>query len=220
MDLSLLDIIANITIFRGFMMKLYYSPGACSLSPHIILRETGLDFSIVRVNIKEKKTEDGEDFLVINPKGQVPALLLDNGELLTEGAVIVQYLADQKQDRNLIAPAGTLKRYHQLEALNFISTELHKSFAPLFTPGTPDEYKEIARANLIKKFQYVDDILVKKAFFADDNFTVADAYLFTVTNWAKLVGVDISHLKHLAEYCEKMAKRPKVQEALSAEGLI
>lgn len=108
-------------------MKLYYAPGACSLSPHIILRETGLDFSIVRVNLKEKKTENGEDFLAINPKGQVPTLILDDGEQLTEGAVIVQYLADQKQDRNLIAPAGTMKRYHQLEALNFISTELHKN---------------------------------------------------------------------------------------------
>lgn len=201
-------------------MKLYYAPGACSLSPHIILRETGLDFSIVRVNLKEKKTENGEDFLAINPKGQVPTLILDDGEQLTEGAVIVQYLADQKQDRNLIAPAGTMKRYHQLEALNFISTELHKNFAPLFTPGTPDEYKEMAKATLIKKFQYVDDVLAKKAFFTDDSFTVADAYLFTVSNWAKIVGVDITHLKHLTEYRDKVAKRPKVQEALAAEGLI
>ncbi|EKT62561.1 glutathione transferase GstA [Providencia burhodogranariea] len=201
-------------------MKLYYAPGACSLSPHIILRETGLDFSIERVNLKDKKTENGKDFLAINPKGQVPTLVLDSGELLTEGAVIVQYLADQKIDRNLIAPAGTMKRYHQLEALNFISTELHKSFGPLFSPGAPEEYKTLVKATLVKKFQYVDDVLAKKDFFAGDNFTVADAYLFTVTNWAKLVGVDITHLNHLSEYCAKIAKRPKVQEALTAEGLI
>ncbi|EKT57417.1 glutathione transferase GstA [Providencia sneebia] len=201
-------------------MKLYFSPGACSLSPHIILRETGLDFSVECVNLKDKLTENGENFLAINPKGQVPLLILDNGEHLTEGAVIVQYIADQKPDRNLIAPAGTMKRYHQLEALNFISTELHKSFGPLFSPATPEEYKNTVKANLEKKFQYVDDVLAKQAFFADNHFTVADAYLFTVSNWAQIVGLDLSHLSHLAKYREKIAKRPHVQEALIAEGLI
>ncbi len=201
-------------------MKLYYAPGACSLSPHIILRETGLDFSIERVNLKEKKTEKGDDFLAINPKGQVPTLVLDNGDQLTEGAVIVQYIADQKPDRNLIALSGSMKRYHQLEALNFISTELHKNFGPLFTPGTPDEYKETVKGVLLKKFIYVNDILSKQAFFAGDSFSVADAYLFTVTNWAKLVGVDLSKLTHLLDYSAKIAKRPKVHEALEAEDLI
>ncbi|WP_369312039.1 glutathione transferase GstA [Providencia rettgeri] len=201
-------------------MKLYYAPGACSLSPHIILRETGLDFSIERVNIKEKKTEKGEDFLAINPKGQVPTLVLDNGEQLTEGAVIVQYLADQKPDRNLIALAGSMKRYHQMEALNFISTELHKNFSPLFTPGTPEDYKETVRHTLLSKFKYVDSVLAKHAFFAGDSFSVADAYLFTVTGWAKHVGLDLSSLTHLQDYLAKIAKRPTVQEALKAEGLI
>lgn len=201
-------------------MKLYYAPGACSLSPHIILREAGLDFSVERVNLKDKVTENGEDFLAINPKGQVPLLILDNGEHLTEGAVIVQYIADQKPDRNLIAPAGTMKRYHQLEALNFISTELHKSFGPLFSPATPEEYKNTVKASLEKKFQYVDNVLAKQEFFAGNHFTVADAYLFTVSNWAKIVGLDISHLNHLEKYREKIAKRPHVQEALVAEGLI
>lgn len=201
-------------------MKLYYAPGACSLSPHIILREAGLDFSIERVNLKEKKTEKGEDFLVINPKGQVPTLVLDNGDQLTEGAVIVQYIADQKPDRNLIALPGSMKRYHQLEALNFISTELHKNYGALFSPNSPDETKEMAKTTLLKKFKYVDDVLAKQTFFAGDNFSVADAYLFTVSNWAKIVGVDLSQLTHLTSYLAKIAKRPKVQEALEAEGLL
>lgn len=202
-------------------MKLYYAPGACSLSPHIILRETGLDFSIVRVNIKEKTTETGENFLAINPKGQVPTLVLDDGEQLTEGAVIVQYIADQNPNRNLIALPGSMKRYHQLEALNFISTELHKNFTPLFAPGTPEEYKETVRAMLLKKSQYVDSILKNQPYFVNkSDFCVADAYLFTVTNWANFVGLDLSSLTHLKDYCEKIAKRPKVQEALAAEGLL
>ncbi|GAB1440511.1 glutathione transferase GstA [Providencia sp.] len=201
-------------------MKLYYTPGACSLSPHIILRETGLDFTIERVNIKEKKTEKGEDFLAINPKGQVPILILDNGDQLTEGAVIVQYLADQKPDRNLIALPGSIKRYHQMESLNFISTELHKSFSLLFSPSTPEEYKETVRKTLFNKFKYVDDVLSKQAFFAGDSFSVADAYLFTITGWAKHVGLDLSSLTHLQDHYAKIAKRPNVQDALKAEGLI
>lgn len=201
-------------------MKLYYAPGACSLSPHIILRETGLDFTIERVNIKEKKTEKGEDFLAINPKGQVPTLVLDNGEQLTEGAVIVQYLADQKPDRNLIALAGSMERYHQMEALNFISTELHKNFSPLFTPGTPEDYKETVRKTLMNKFRYVDSILGQQAFFAGNRFSVVDAYLFTVSGWAKHVGLNLSDLKNLQNYNAEIAKRPHVQDALKAEGLI
>ncbi len=125
-------------------MKLYYQPGTCSLSPHIILREAGLDFSVIKVDLKTKKTENGDDFLAVNPKGQVPTLLLDNNEILTEGSVIVQYIADQKPERKLIAPAGTMERYHQLECLSYISSEIHKGYSPLFLPGTPDNYRPVA----------------------------------------------------------------------------
>ncbi|MCA1920851.1 glutathione transferase GstA, partial [Buttiauxella noackiae] len=138
-------------------MKLYYKAGACSLSPHIILRETGVDFSLVKVDLAAKKTEAGDDYLEINAKGQVPALLLDDGSLLTEGVAIVQYLADKVPDRQLLAPSGSMTRYHTLEWLNYIATELHKGFSPLFNPATPEEYKTIARAALEKKFQYVNE---------------------------------------------------------------
>lgn len=162
-------------------MKLFYKPGACSLSPHIVLREAGLDFSIESVDLATKKTETGEDYLHINPKGQVPALLLDNGSLLTEGVAIVQYLADKVPDRHLIAPSGTLSRYHAIEWLNFVATELHKGFSPLFNPKTPDEYKAIARERLDKQFSYVDGVLAKHDYLLGSKFSVADAYLFTVT---------------------------------------
>ncbi|KPD02437.1 glutathione transferase GstA [Moellerella wisconsensis] len=201
-------------------MKLYYSPGACSLSPHIILREAGIDFSIERVDLKTKTTEHGVDFNTINPKGQVPFLVLDSGDTLSEGAVIVQYIADQTPARNLIAEKGTLQRYHQLEMLNYISTELHKSFAPLFTPGTPEEYKHSVRTNLLKKFAYLDKMLAQQNYICGEHFTVADAYLFTVGGWNKLVGIDISALHHLQNYLAKITQRPEVQKALQIEGLI
>lgn len=201
-------------------MKLYYSPGACSLSPHIILREAGIDFSIERVDLKTKTTEHGVDFNTINPKGQVPFLVLDSGDTLSEGAVIVQYIADQTPARNLIAEKGTLQRYHQLEMLNYISTELHKSFAPLFTSGTPEEYKHSVRTNLLKKFAYLDKMLAQQNYICGEHFTVADAYLFTVCGWNKLVGIDISALHHLQNYLAKITQRPEVQKALQIEGLI
>ncbi|WP_036774840.1 glutathione transferase GstA [Photorhabdus australis] len=201
-------------------MKLYYQPGACSLSPHIILREAGFDFSIIKVDLKTKKMENGDDFLAVNPKGQVPTLLLDNNELLTEGTVIVQYIADQKPDRQLIAPAGTMERYHQLEWLSYISSEIHKGFSPLFLPGTPENYFPIVINNLLKKFTYVDKVLAKQPYIAGNHFTVADAYLFTVSNWAPLVKVDLSNLLHLKDYRERIAERPNVRDALKAEGLI
>ncbi|CNH33281.1 glutathionine S-transferase [Yersinia kristensenii] len=198
-------------------MKLFYKPGACSLSPHIVLREAWLDFSIESVDLATKKTETGEDYLRINPKGQVPALLLDDGSLLTEGVAIVQYLADIVPDRQLIAPSGTLSRYHAIEWLNFVATELHKGFSPLFNPKTPDEYKAIARERLDKQFSYVDSELAKHDYLLGSKFSVADAYLFTVTRWANALKLDIKQRSHLDKYMARVAGRPAVKEALAAE---
>jgi len=200
-------------------MKLYYKAGACSLSPHIILRETGLDFSITRVDLATKKTEQGDDFLQVNPKGQIPTLLLDDGTILTEGVAIVQYLADQKPDRKLMPEVGSIARYHALEWLNYIATELHKGFSPLFNPKTPDEFKVVTREALDKKFAYVDAELAGKTFLLGNHFSVADAYLFTVMGWAKGLKFDLSALKNLNEYLDRVAARPAVDAALSAEGL-
>ncbi len=200
-------------------MKLYYKAGACSLSPHIILRETGVDFSLVKVDLAAKKTEAGDDYLEINGKGQVPALLLDDGSLLTEGVAIVQYLADKVPDRQLLAPAGSMTRYHTLEWLNYIATELHKGFSPLFNPATPDEYKTIARAALEKKFKYVDEELNDKQWLMGLRFSVADAYLFTVLRWANAVKLDLAGLDNIDAFMERMKARPAVAAALTAEGI-
>lgn len=201
-------------------MKLFCKPGACSLSPHIVIRECGLDFSQINVDLKTHLTESGEDFYQINPKGQVPTLQLDSGELLTEGVAIVQYLADLKPERNLLAPVNSLARYHAIEWLNYVSAELHKSFSPLFNPATPDDYKQIVKAQLIKKYQHVNEQLKGKQYLLGHNFSVADAYLFVVTNWAKHVDVDLSAFAELAAWHARVAQRPAVQEALKAEGLI
>lgn len=202
-------------------MKLYYSPGACSLSPHIVLREAGLPFDLVKVDPKTKKTEQGEDFLAINPKGYVPALQLDNGERLTEGPAIVQYLADQVPEKKLAPANGSFERSRLQEWLNFITAELHKSFSPLFTPTTPEDYKPIAKQSLIRRLTHVDQALgnSKKPFLLGDTFTVADAYLFTVVNWAGFVGLDIKSLNTLAEFQGRVRERPAVAAALRAEGL-
>ncbi|BFI62066.1 glutathione S-transferase [Yersinia pseudotuberculosis] len=200
-------------------MKLFYKPGACSLSPHIVLREAGLDFSIERVDLVTKKTETGADYLSINPKGQVPALVLDDGSLLTEGVAIVQYLADKVPDRHLIAPSGTLSRYHAIEWLNFIATELHKGFSPLFNPNTPDEYKTIVRERLDKQFSYVDSILAKHDYLLGNKFSVADAYLFTVSRWANALNLQIKERSHLDQYMARVAERPAVKAALAAEDI-
>ncbi|MBS0847467.1 glutathione transferase GstA [Citrobacter sp. JGM124] len=198
-------------------MKLYIKPGACSLSPHIILRESGLDFSTVQVDLATKRTEHNEDYLAINPKGQVPALLLDDGELLTEGAVIVQFLADKVPDRQLLAPLGSLTRYHTLEWLNYIATELHKGFSPLFKPDTPEENKTATREQLAQKFAYIDTVLEGKQWLMGQRFSVADAYLFTVARWAYALGLNIEHLPHLAAFMGRMKERPAVAAALAAE---
>jgi glutathione S-transferase len=202
------------------MTKLYYSPGACSLSPHIVLREAGLPFQLVMASTKTKKLADGSDFLAINPKGQVPLLELDDGQRLTEGPVIVQYIADQVPASGLVPPAGTMARYRVLEWLNFITTELHKGFAPLFAPGTHEDTKTAARQKLSERLAWVDSQLAGKTWLMGDAFTAADAYLFTVAGWGRYVGVDIAPLANLSAYMARVAARPAVQEALKAEGLL
>ncbi|WP_158782961.1 glutathione transferase GstA [Pantoea sp. BAV 3049] len=200
-------------------MKLFFKPGACSLSPHIILRETGLDFTLIKVDLQTKITELGDNFLLINPKGQVPTLQFDDETILTEGVAIAQYLADLKPDRKLLAPVGSMTRYHTLEWLNYIATELHKTFSPLFRPTTPDEFKEVLRGQLIQKFGWVDEELKEKQWLMGLHFTVADAYLFTVVRWAKAIQLDLSEMKTLQAWFDRVAARPAVAEALRAEGI-
>ena len=201
-------------------MKLYYAPGACSLSPHIVAREAGIPIQLQKVNTKDKSMEGGGDFWQINPRGYVPVLELDNGERLTEGPAIVQYLADQKPESGLAPKAGTLERYRLQEWLNFITSELHKSFGAFFTPGMPDEAKDVFRARLRQKLQWVDGQLAGKSYLLGDDFTVADAYLFTVTNWAEFTKVDIADLANLQAFRQRMLTRPSVQAAMKHEGLI
>lgn len=201
-------------------MKLYYSPGACSLSPHIVLHEAGLAYEPVLASTKTHKLADGTDFYSINPLGYVPVLELDDGTRLREGPAIVQYLADQAPQKNLAPAPGTLARYRLQEWLSFIGTEVHKGFGPLFAPGTPEEYKPQLKQRLLSRLQWVDGELAGKPYLMGDHFTVADAYLFTVTNWAQFVGLDISQLKNLAAYRERIGARPAVQAAMKAEGLL
>ncbi len=201
-------------------MKLYYSTGACSLSPHIVLREAGLPFELVLASTKTHKLQDGTDFYTINAKGYVPLLELDNGERLSEGPAIVQYIADQVPDKQLAPANGSWARYRLQELLNFITSELHKGFSPLFNPAMPEEAKALSRAKLAERLGWIDAQLAGKPFLMGDQFTVADAYLFTVSNWAKMVHVDLSTYTHLLAYRERVAARPAVQEAMKAEGLI
>jgi glutathione S-transferase len=201
-------------------MKLYYTPGACSLSPHIVLREAELEFELVKVDGKVKKTEKGEDFLAINPKGYVPVLELDDGERLTEGPAIVQYLADRVPQKTLAPRNGTFARYRLQEWLNFITSELHKSFGPLFNPSTPEDYKPVAKALIAKRLELVDAALGEKPYLMGEGFTIADAYLFTVTNWSGFVGVDIQRLSRVGQLMARVRERPSVQAALRAEGLL
>jgi glutathione S-transferase len=201
-------------------MKLYYSPGACSLSPHIVLREAGLAFEPVLASTKTHKLQDGTDYYTINPKGYVPLLELDGGERLTEGPAIVQYVADQVPDKGLAPAAGTMARYRLQEWLNFTTSELHKTFSPLFNPAMPEEAKAVFRKKLVDRFTWVDGQLAGRNYLMGDNFSVADAYLFTVTNWASVVGVDIAALANLGAFMARMRERPAVQAALKAEGLL
>lgn len=201
-------------------MKLYYSPGACSLSPHIALHEAGLAFDAVAAPTKTHKLADGTDYYSINPLGYVPLLVLDDGRQLREGPAIVQYIADQAPEKQLAPPAGSFERYKLQEWLTFIGTELHKGFSPLFTPGMPEEVKTAARTRLGARLQWVEGELVKGPYLMGEQFTVADAYLFTVVGWSRLVGVDISALTRLGEFMARMRARPAVQAALRAEGLL
>ena len=201
-------------------MKLYYSPGACSLSPHITLHESGLKFEHVLASTKTHQLEDGTDYYTINPLGYVPVLELDDGTRLTEGSAIVQYIADQAPGKNLAPPNGTVRRTQMQSWLNFIGTEIHKGFSPLFNPATPAEYKTMAIDKLMSRLKWVDGELAGKQYLMGDDFSVADPYLFTVINWAPKVGMDISGFANLAAFRERMAARPAVQAAMKEEGLI
>lgn len=199
------------------MMKLYHTPGACSLAPHIVLVESASDFEAVAVDLRAKKLANGSDYLAINPKGAVPALGLDDGQVLTENATILQYLADQAGSEELL-PSGGLTRYRVLEWVTFVSTEIHKGFGPLWNPATPAEVKSATRDALGKKFDFIQERL-GEGFLTGEAFTIADAYLFTVLRWTAIHDIDLGRWQGLTAYQERVAARPKVGEALAAEGL-
>jgi len=202
-------------------MKLYFAPGACSLSPHIVLHEAGLAAQTEKVDLASKKTASGADFTQVNPKGYVPALQLDDGTVLTEGPAIVQYLADQRPAARLAPENGTLQRYQLQELLNFISTEIHKSYSPLFKPNSTPDMKQAFIDLLQRRYDTVEQMLSGRQYIAGDQFTVADAYLFTVTGWSRVLKIDLlSSRPNLAAYMERVGGRPAVQSAMRAEGLI
>lgn len=200
-------------------MKLYYSPGACSLASHIALLEAGLPFTADRVDMRTRQTSDGRDFRTVNPNGYVPSLELDNGEILNEGQAILQYIADQKPAAQLAPPAGTMPRYRVLEWLSFISSELHKGFGPLLRPGGPEDTKTSIREKLGLRLGYVAQHLASRQYLVGDHFTVADAYLYTILTWTRIAGIDLSAWPVLAAYRERIQQRPAVQAARAAEGL-
>jgi glutathione S-transferase len=201
-------------------MKLYYSPGACSLSPHIALREAGFTPELVKVDLKTKKTESGDDYTAVNPNGYVPTLVLDDGTVLTEGPAIVQYIADQVPERKLAPANGTIERYRLQSMLNFISAELHKTFGTFFNPKASEDWKAAARALIGRRLKHVDSLLAKGPYILGEEFTVADGYLFTILNWSGLLKVDLAPWPRIGEYQNRISSRPAVQEALRAEGLI
>lgn len=200
-------------------MKLYFSPGACSQAPHILLHEIGLDHDAVRVDLRDKKLEDGSDYLAINPKGAVPALELDSGEVLTENAIILQYLGDRTNWPEVLPPLGDFRRYRVLEMVNFITTELHKRFSFLFNREASEEMKQLVIKDLGKKFDYIDDRLGDGPFLFDENLTLPDSYLFVMTGWAeKFTGLD--QWPHLRAFRERMMQRQSVRHVLRFEGLL
>ena len=200
-------------------MKLYYSPGACSLAPHIALQEIGVPYTTAKVDLQKHKLADGTAYYTINPKGYVPMLELPDGERLTEVAVILQYIADRKPGE--LAPAfGTMERYRMMEWLNFIATEVHKQFGPLWYPNTPEATKEEQRKKLAKRFDTISKTLASQPYLTGEKFTIADAYLFTVVNWAGMLKVDLAPWPALQQFQARVAARPKVREAMKAEGLI
>lgn len=201
-------------------MKLYYAPGACSLSPHIVLRELGLKFDLERVDLKARKTASGKDFLKINPKGYVPALELEDGTVLTEGAAIVQFLADRKPDTGLAPAPGSLARVRLQEQLNFLASELHKAFSPLFNPATPEDVKATARDRVARRFDDLENLLGDgRSYLMGEGYSVADAYLFVLASWTKPTGIDLSRWPKVKALVQRIAQRPPVTEALRAEGL-
>ena len=201
-------------------MKLYYSPGACSLSPHIVSRELGIALELKKVNTKDKTIEGGGDYWKVNARGYVPALELDDGHVLTEGPAIVQYLADRKPEAGLAPKAGSTERYQLQEWLNFLTSEIHKGFSPLFKPNTPEEYKKISKENLANRFDWLDKQLAGKDYLMGKSFSVADAYLFVLLNWTKFQSIDLARWPNLSAFQARVGARPKVQEALKAEGLV
>lgn len=201
-------------------MRLYYSPGACSLAPHIVAREAGIPVDLVRVDLTAKRTERGDDYRAINPKGSVPALVLDDGSVLTEGAVISQYIADLAPEVGLLPAAGSLERYHALEWLNFVATELHKGFGPLWRKETPDEFRAVVKRMLAMKFDFLELHLAGREYLLGDRFGVADAYTFTVLSWAPVVGIDLGEWPSIEAYLRRISARPNVCAALATEGLL
>ena len=201
-------------------MKLYYSPGACSLSPHIALCEAGLPYDLIKVDLKAKKLENGDDYLKINPKGQVPALALDSGELVTEGPVIVQMIADKASAKNLAPARDSAERYKLQEWLNYITTELHKNMGPLFSPVLADDAKAFFKDRVMGKFRYLDGVLAGRDYLMGKQFTVADGYLFTMLSWADRMKFDLSAMPNLLAYKARVGARPMVQQALIKEGLM
>jgi len=200
-------------------MKLYYAPAACSLAPHIALSEAGLGHELVRIDLRTHTLPDGSDYAAVNPKGYVPVLELDDGTRLTEAAVILQYIADRNP--GTLAPAfGSIERYRLMEWLNFIATELHKGFGPLWKPNTPAEYKTIVVDALGKRFDFVAPVLAAQPYLTGERFTIADAYLFTILNWAKILKVDLARWPSLGQYLDRVAARPRVQQALREEHLL
>lgn len=201
--------------------QLYYSPGACSLAPHIVLRELGEDFSLVKVSTKTHKTEDGKDFYAINPKGYVPALGLGNGEVLTEGAAITQFLADNKPGSDLAPRAGTIERARLNEWLVFINSEIHKTFSPMFNPATSDEQKKSIKERLAGRFDFVEKSLGDgRSYLTGEKFTIADAYMFTIVNWSNFTGIDLGPWPKLKAFQARVSARPHTQAAMKAEGLV
>ena len=201
-------------------MKLYYAPGACSLSPHIALLEAGLPYDLVKVDLRAKKLENGDDYLKINPKGQVPALELDSGELITEGPVIVQMIADKVPAKNLAPARDSAERYKLLAWLTYINSELHKNIGPMFSPVLSDDAKAFFRDRALGKFKYIDGELAGHDYLLGQQFTVADGYLYTMLRWADGHKLDLSGFKNLMAYKDRVGARPKVQEALVKEGLV
>jgi len=200
-------------------MKLYYAPAACSLAPHIALSEAGLEHELVRIDLRTHTLPDGSDYAAVNPKGYVPVLELDDGTRLTEAAVILQYIADRNP--GTLAPAfGSIERYQLMEWLNFIATELHKGFGPLWKPNTPAEYKTIVVDALGKRFDFIAPVLAAQPYLTGERFTIADAYLFTILNWSKILKVDLAGWPSLGQYLDRVAARPRVQQALRDEHLL